>query len=135
MRKRKAFTLVELLVAMAISSVLIATVAVSLFFVLKTSNNVQDSADMNYKARTVRDYILSDTILPNITTTYEFSYDNNAKALKDVAKNKVVVSGALFMKVTFTENGDGFIVCDIEYKANESKETSDMLSFVVKKAE
>lgn len=135
MRKRKAFTLVELLVAIAISSVLIATVAVSLFFVLKTSNNVQDSADMNYKARTVRDYILSDAIRPDITTSYDFSYDANTQALKDVAKNKVVVSGALFMKVTFTENGDGFIVCDIEFKANESKETNDMLSFVVKKAE
>ena len=135
MKKRKAFTLVELLVALAISSVLVLTIGASLYFVLKSSNNVQDSADMNYKARTVREYICSDTICPDITTTYEFAYDAERKALKDVEKNRDVVTGALFMKVTFTVNEDGFIVCEIEYKENESKETNEKLTFVVKKAE
>ncbi len=133
MKKRKAFTLVELLVAIAISSVLVLTIGASLFFVLKSSNNVQNSADMNYKARTVRDYICSDTIRPDITTAYEFSYDAEKQSLKDVVKNKEIVSGALFMKVTFTQKEDGFIWCEIEYKENESKETNDKLNFAVRK--
>ena len=134
MKKRKAFTLVELLVAIAISSVLVLTIGASLFFVLRSSNNVQSSADMNYKARTVRDYICSDTVKPDITTAYEFSYDAERQALKDVAKDKEVVSGALFMKVTFTQKEDGFIWCEIEYKENEGKDKNDKLNFAVKKA-
>lgn len=133
MKKRRAFTLVELLVAIAISSVLVLTIGASLFFVLKSSNNVQNSADMNYKARTVRDYICSDTIRPDITTAYEFSYDAEKQSLKDVVKNKEIVSGALFMKVTFSQKEDGFIWCEIEYKENESKETNDKLNFAVRK--
>ena len=134
MKKRKAFTLVELLVAIAISSVLVLTIGASLFFVLKSSNNAQSSADMNYKARTVREYICSDTVKPDITTAYEFVYDAEKQTLRDVEKDKDVVTGALFMKVTFTQKEDGFIWCEIEYKENESKDTNDKLNFAVKKA-
>ena len=134
-KSRKAFTLAELLVAVAVSAILLAAVAATLIFVLRSTDKAEDAANMTYKARTVRDYILSEDVVDEITKDDVFEYSQEERTLKDVERDKIIVSEALYMKVTFIVDEDNFLVCTIEYKTNKDSEQNDKLTFVVKKLE
>ena len=56
---KRGFTLVEVVVALALSSILLALVGTSFYFITKLSTNVIDNSSNNYKLFSVRDYIIS----------------------------------------------------------------------------
>ena len=69
MKKKKAFTLVELIVAMAVTLILFASIGLAFYFVVASNNNALESSAMNIKVRTVREYVLANK--EDIDVNYE----------------------------------------------------------------
>ncbi len=135
-KSRKAFTLAELMVAIAVSAVLLAAIAATLIFVLRTTQTAEDAANMTFKARTVREYILSEDVVDTITVDDEFIYSEEEKTLTDITRDKVVVSDAQYMNVAFSKDEEEkFILCTIEYKTHRDSENTEKITFVVKQIE
>ena len=133
-KSRKAYTLVELLVAIAIATIVIAATAATLAFVIQSTAKAEESASMNFKARTIRDSILSDGVIDSINTSEEFVYDEEKNEVFDTRRDKTVVREALYTEVIFAEEDD-FIVCTIKYKPYKKSTEMETISFVVKQIE
>lgn len=133
-KSRKAFTLVELLVAISVATVLIAAVAATLIFVIRTTKRADEAAEMTFKVRTVREYILSEDVVDSITIGDEFIYSEEDRTLYDVTRdNKAVVSDALYMNVMFSKDEDEmFLICEINYKPYSKSDEMEQITFVVK---
>ena len=133
-KSRKAFTLVELLVAISVATVLIAAVAATLIFVIRTTKRADEAAEMTFKVRTVREYILSEDVVDSITVGDEFIYSEEDRTLYDVTRdNKAVVSDALYMNVMFSKDEDEmFLICEINYKPYSKSDEMEQITFVVK---
>ena len=133
-KSRKAFTLVELLVAISVATVLIAAVAATLIFVIRTTKRADEAAEMTFKVRTVREYILSEDVVDSITIGDEFIYSEEDSTLYDVTRdNKAVVSDALYMNVMFSKDEDEmFLICEINYKPYSKSDEMEQITFVVK---
>ena len=131
MRKRKAFTLIEVLVTTAIAAVLTVAVGTAFYFVVVLNENTLENSSMTYKARTVREYIL------NIAEDHVFEYDEEDRILYDSTDSKVVISDSSYIAVDFTLDTTSDVAheilnCTITYKLNDRKTTTETLDFVVK---
>ena len=131
MKKKKAFTLVELIVAMAVTLILFASIGLAFYFVVASNNNALESSAMNIKVRTVREYVLANK--EDIDVNYELQYNEETKALTDVHTGKEIISDSEYIKVTFLEENSA-LVCNIEYKETTTRKDLEKLSFVVKVA-
>ncbi len=131
MKKKKAFTLVELIVAMAVTLILFASIGLAFYFVVASNNNALESSAMNIKVRTVREYVLANK--EDIDVNYELQYNEETKALTDVQTGKEIISDSEYIKVTFLEENSA-LVCHIEYKEPTTRKDLEKLSFVVKVA-
>ena len=131
MKKKKAFTLVELIVAMAVTLILFASIGLAFYFVVASNNNALESSAMNIKVRTVREYVLANK--EDIDVNYELQYNEETKALTDVQTGKEIISDSEYIKVTFLEENSA-LVCNIEYKETTTRKDLERLSFVVKVA-
>ena len=135
MSKKKAFTLVELMVAMAVTIVLFAAVAVAYYFITASNKVALESSAMNVKVRTVREYVLSDDIKGGINENYSIVYNEDTKTLVDEETGREIVSDSAYINVSFSKNEEDFIVCEIEYKETTNRKDLETLTFIVKKSE
>ncbi len=60
--KKKGFTLVELLVAIACGTIILTTVITSLYFISRMGNKLTSNSSNLYKISIVRDYIVKNDI-------------------------------------------------------------------------
>lgn len=134
MKKRKAFTLVEILVTIAVSAILMVSVGTAFYFVVILNENTIENSSMAYKVRAVRQYILANKDSVGDTYDDDIIYVEDARSLVDYnpSEDKVIISDSAYVNVDiYTE--DGFLKCTITYKLNSRKSTTEELNFVVKK--
>jgi len=134
MNKRKAFTLVEILVTIAVSAILMVSVGTAFYFVVILNENTIENSSMAYKVRAVRQYIIANK--DSIGDTYDDNiiYVEDARSLVDYnpIEDKVIINDSAYVNVDiYTDNG--FLKCTITYKLNSRKSTTDELNFVVRK--
>ena len=74
---KKGYTLVELLVSIACASIVLASLTATIFFVNRSTNQVINNSEINYKLTNLRDYILEnqDTLIANNVTKDSTSDD------------------------------------------------------------
>lgn len=130
MKKRKAFTLVELLVTIAVSAIFMVSIGTAFYFAVVLNDNTLENASMSYKVRTVREYILANK--EDKDDSWSFIYDEEERTLTDVTGSKVVVKDAAYIGVNFDLNEDNFLECTITYKLNAKKVNTEDLTFVVR---
>lgn len=93
---KRGFTLVELVVALAVSSILIALIGTSFYFITRLSTNVITNSNNNYKLFSVRDYIIA-----NVTN------DDSIKISDDgdvTIADKVIASDSNIKKIIINDN-------------------------------
>ena len=137
MKKRNAFTLVELLVTIAVSSILFLTVASAFYFLVVLNTNTIENSSTAFNVRALRAYIMQDEVRNDLKDAYQNSEDLNAIFVFNPETNslsyntKVISHDVPYVSVTFDVNSDDFLVCTITYKRNSRKTKTESLSFVV----
>lgn len=112
---KKGFTLVELIVALAVAAILLGMVSTSFYFISKISNTVLNESNNNYKLFIVKDYIIDNNI-------------NNSVNVVDgdvIINNKEIVYDSSITNITFNNNNRCIITylkedeeCQIEFLIN-----------------
>ena len=119
---KKAFTLVELLFAVAVSSILVILIVASVSFI-NTANGISvDNSSSMYDLRKVKDYIIEE----KITSNKNYSYVDGCIYYKD----DKVMENLYFddLSFSFTKTND-VTRCTINYLVNED---NNEITFVVK---
>lgn len=142
---KKGYTLVELLVGIACASIVLASVTATIFFVSRSTNEVINNSEINYKLTNLRDYILDNRdVLIDKTITSESTSDD----IKTYSESQFVFDeGKLYIKVEgvvkytmsdtpishiyyYKEIDSPYLRCMINY--DRSNSLHDTYSFIVK---
>lgn len=142
---KKGYTLVELIVGIACASIVLASVTATIFFVSRTTKQVINNSEINYKLTNLRDYILEnqDTLIGDKITK-----DSTSDFITDYSKSQFVFDeGKLYIKVEgvvkytmsdtpitrmfyYKEVNSPYLRCMINY--DRSNSLHDTYSFIVK---
>ncbi len=126
-KKRKGFTLVELLVTIACSTIIFMTISASMLFVSKMNKNLLSKSSNLYKLNVLKSYILN-----NYTTDASIEVDNGdvyfVQTTGDYSK-KIIVTNTSITSVTINEENfinnvestNYYIVCRINYDESNTK--------------
>ena len=91
---KKGFTLVEVIVALAVAAILLGMIATSFYFMTKLSNKVLDESNNNYKIFIVKDYIIDNNITSDVSVN-----DGDV-----IINNKEIVFDSDITKIAFNDN-------------------------------
>ncbi len=94
---KKGYTLVELIVGIACASIILASLTATIFFVSRTTKQVINNSEINYKLTNLRDYILEnqDTLIGD-----KISKDSTSDFITDYSESQFVFDeGKLYIKV------------------------------------
>lgn len=142
---KKGYTLVELLVSIACASIVLASLTATIFFVNRSTNQVINNSEINYKLTNLRDYILEnqDTLIANNVTkdstsddikSYsesQFVFDENKLYIKVNNEVKYTMSETPITNIYYYKEVDSrFLKCMINY--DRSNSLHDTYSFIVK---
>ena len=142
---KKGYTLVELLVGIACASIVLASVTATIFFVSRSTNQVINNSEINYKLTNLRDYILDnrdvlidETIKYNSTsddiTEYsktQFVFDEDKLYIKVEGVVKYTMSDTPITSMFYYKEVDSpYLKCMINY--DRSNSLHDTYSFIVK---
>ena len=142
---KKGYTLVELLVSIACASIVLASLTATIFFVNRSTNQVINNSEINYKLTNLRDYILEnqDTLIANNVTkdstsddikSYsesQFVFDENKLYIKVNNEVKYTMSEPPITNIYYYKEVDSrFLKCMINY--DRSNSLHDTYSFIVK---
>ena len=142
---KKGYTLVELLVSIACASIVLASLTATIFFVNRSTNQVINNSEINYKLTNLRDYILEnqDTLIANNVTkdstsddikSYsesQFVFDENKLYIKVNNEVKYTMSETPITNIYYYKEVDSrFLKCMINY--DRSTSLHDTYSFIVK---
>lgn len=142
---KKGYTLVELLVSIACASIVLASLTATIFFVNRSTNQVINNSEINYKLTNLRDYILEnqDTLIANNVTkdstsddikSYsesQFVFDENKLYIKVNNEVKYTMSESPITNIYYYKEVDSrFLKCMINY--DRSNSLHDTYSFIVK---
>ncbi len=125
MRKSKGFTLVELLVAIAVSVVVMALVGTTLVFLHRLDANAISSSETMHKIQVVRDFVLQSQEVANQLQGQ--SQDGNPITdLLSVQDDQILFGQTVIVtdckqisQVSFAKNGE-FWQCTIVYGENQT---------------
>ncbi len=120
MKNKKGFTLVEVLVNIALTSLVLVSVGSSIYFISEITSKAMKGSSLNYQLLTVRDFIIKNELEDN--TNFNFKDDDlyyiDTLLVSDTSINSI----DFFVK-------NQFVYSSIKY----FKENFDaVLSFVVK---
>lgn len=120
MKDKKGFTLVEVLVTIALTSLVLVSVGSSIYFISEITSKAMKGSSLNYQLLTVRDFIIKNELEDN--TNFNFKDDDlyyiDTLLVSDTSINSI----DFFVK-------NQFVYSNIKY----FKENFDaVLSFVVK---
>lgn len=120
MKDQKGFTLVEVLVTIALTSLVLVSVGSSIYFISEITSKAMKGSSLNYQLLTVRDFIIKNELEDN--TNFNFKDDDlyyiDTLLVSDTSINSI----DFFVK-------NQFVYSNIKY----FKENFDaVLSFVVK---
>lgn len=142
---KKGYTIVELLVGIACASIVLASLTATIFFVNRSTNQVINNSEINYKLTNLRDYILEnqDTLIANNVTkdstsddikSYsesQFVFDENKLYIKVNNEVKYTMSETPITNIYYYKEVDSrFLKCMINY--DRSNSLHDTYSFIVK---
>ena len=142
---KKGYTLVELLVSIACASIVLASLTATIFFVNRSTNQVINNSEINYKLTNLRDYILEnqDTLIANNVTkdstsddikSYsesQFVFDENKLYIKVNNEVKYTMSETPITNIYYYKEVDSrFLKCMINY--DRSNSLHDTYSLIVK---
>ena len=142
---KKGYTIVELLVSIACASIVLASLTATIFFVNRSTNQVINNSEINYKLTNLRDYILEnqDTLIANNVTkdstsddikSYsesQFVFDENKLYIKVNNEVKYTMSETPITNIYYYKEVDSrFLKCMINY--DRSNSLHDTYSFIVK---
>jgi len=121
MKKRHGFTLVELLVAIAISTILIALVATTAIFLTNVNNATSSTATSTFCLRKVKDYIIENDIRSRDNLSYQnYAFKNG---------NTIIYEDLPFDNLNFVfESDEDVNYCTIYYSIDDA---SYNIKFVV----
>jgi len=127
--KKKGYTLVEILVAIACSSIVLLILVSSLYFLGVTNNKVLLDSSINYNLAVVKDYIIDN----ELTDETKFAINDSNKNLlyegKEISHGVEIVSFDIYEKID-SINNVSFIYCLIEYKNSSS--SHQIFEFIIK---
>lgn len=130
MRKSKGFTLIEVLVSMACSTILIGGITACFLLMTNLISGITDDSANLYQMAAVRDYIVKEysyAALKNTIDSFGSSSLVEVSADGDVSvASGTVVSNTQITAITFTEKDD-LLFCNIAYNDGAAK----TYSFVV----
>ena len=120
MKNKKGFTLVEVLVTIALTSLVLVSIGGSIYFISQITSKAMKGSSLNYQLLTVRDFIIKNELEDN--TNFNFKDDDlyyiDTLLVSDTSINSI----DFFVK-------NQFVCSSIKY----FKENLDaVLSFVVK---
>ncbi len=126
---KKGFTLVELLVTIACSSVILLTLTGSIIFITKVNNNLVNKSSNLYKINLVKEYILDnyeDYGVSSVSCTNGNVYftKNNESETKEIVTNSLITE-IIFNKeneINGIKTKNTYIVCKILYNDTKDKE-------------
>ncbi len=126
---KKGFTLVELLVTIACSSVILLTLTGSIIFITKVNNNLVSKSSNLYKINLVKEYILDnyegyDVSSVSCTNGNVYFKQNNGSEPKEIVTNSLITE-IIFNKenkINGNETENTYIVCKILYNDTKDKE-------------
>lgn len=142
---KKGYTIVELLVGIACASIVLASLTATIFFVNRSTNQVINNSEINYKLTNLRDYILEnqDTLIANNVTkdstsddikSYsesQFVFDENKLYIKVNNEVKYTMLETPITNIYYYKEVDSrFLKCMINY--DRSNSLHDTYSFIVK---
>lgn len=126
MKRKKGFTLVELIVAIACSSIVLLGMVSSVYFLYKMNDKVLSDSSINYNISKVKDQILDNEYFDE--SKFEVS---NKSLLYD---GKVISSGVEIVGFDIEEkvdrNNNTFTYCTIQY--NNSEGLTESINFIIK---
>lgn len=126
-KKRQGFTLVELLVTIACSTIIFMTISASMLFVSKMNKNLVSKSSNLYKLNVLKNYILN-----NYTSDASIVVDNGDVYFVQTTDNytkKIIVTNTSITSVTINEENfinnvestNYYIVCKINYHESNTK--------------
>lgn len=142
---KKGYTIIELLVGIACTSIVLASLTATIFFVNRSTNQVINNSEINYKLTNLRDHILEnqDTLIANNVTkdstsddikSYsesQFVFDENKLYIKVNNEVKYTMSETPITNIYYYKEVDSrFLKCMINY--DRSNSLHDTYSFIVK---
>ena len=74
MKNKKGFTLVEVLVTIALTSLVLVSVGSSIYFISEITSKAMKGSSLNYQLLTVRDFIIKNELEDN--TNFNFKDDD-----------------------------------------------------------
>lgn len=124
---KKGFTLVELLVTIACSTIVLITLSSSIIFINKMNKNVVQKTQNLYKVNTVKDYILSkyekNVTFECVNGDVYFCLDEEKKQIvTNSLITNICVEEVSEINGKAIENGTTYYVCAITYRENTDKE-------------
>ncbi len=142
---KKGYTLVELIVGIACASIVLASVTATIFFVSRSTNEVINNSEINYKLTNLRDYILDNE---KELIGSKISIESTSDDIKTYSESQFVFdAGKLYIKVEgvvkytmsdtpitsmfyYKEIDSPYLRCMINY--DRSNSLHDTYSFIVK---
>lgn len=128
-KKRKGYTLAEILVAIACSSIVLLILFSSLYFLGVTNNKVLLDSSINYNLAITKDYIIDN----ELTDESKFSINESSKNLfyedKQISNGIEIISFDIYEKKDL-ENDVTLVYCLIEYK--NSSDLHQIFEFIIK---
>lgn len=106
MKKKKGMTLIEIIVAIACSTIVIGTIVSSLLFVTRINDQLLNKSSTLYKVEVLKKYIIE-----NYKTDMEFTCSDGNVFYND----KKIVENSLINAVKFNREIEYGIECNIVY--------------------
>lgn len=107
MKNKKGFTLVEVLVTIALTSLVLVSVGSSIYFISQITSKAMKNSALNYQLLTVRDFIIKNEIEDN--TNFNFKDDNLYYIDTLLASNTSIKSIDFYLKEKFVYSNINYL--------------------------
>ena len=128
MKNKKGYTLVELIVAIAIASILFVAIGAGTIFLIRLQNSSLENSATTLKIISLKDYIIKNEVISN-----DFVIDNNEHTLS--RNDELLLSDVYIVSIEFetidvnSDESNDFYKCTITYYDQDIEKA---LPFVVK---
>lgn len=108
MKNKKGFTLVEVLITIALTSLVLVSVGSSIFFISQITSKTMKNSALNYQLLTVRDFIIKNELEDNTNFNFKdndlyyvdtlLASDTSIKSIDFYLKDQFVYSNINYLK-------------------------------------
>lgn len=126
MKRKKGFTLVELIVAIACSTIVLLSLTSSVYFIYRMNDKVLSDSSINYNISKVKNQILDNQYFDE--SKFDVSDKNLLYDGKAISSGVEIVGFDIYEKID--SNSNSFTYCEIQYTNSEG--LTESINFIIK---